>query len=125
MKLPRSLIGFLVTGLVATCIHVLVAAALLEWAQQGPVLANGLAFCAANAFSFYANSRWSFSQPASWRSLRRFFTVSGLGGAATLLIAAFAQSMWSNHWVGIGLVVLLVPPTTYLAHHFYTFVESA
>ena len=125
MKLPRSLVGFSITGLGATGIHVLVAGALLEWARLGPVLANGVAFCAANVFSFCVNSRWSFSQPLSWLSLRRFFIVSVLSGAATLAIAACAQAVGLHHWAGLALVVLLVPPMTYLAHRFYTFVETA
>lgn len=124
MTLPRSLVGFSVTGLGATGIHIAVAAALLEFWQQGPVLANGVAFCAANLFSFWANSRWSFSQRPTWQSMRRFFVVSACSGGATLLIAALAQSVWHNHWAGLALVVLLVPPTTYIAHRFYTFVET-
>ncbi len=42
-----------------------------------------------------------------------------------MLIAAIAQNIWNNHWIGIGLVVLLVPPATYLLHYFFTFSSRA
>ena len=49
MTPPRSLIGFGITGLCATALHILVAATLTETFAQSPVLANGVAFCAAQA----------------------------------------------------------------------------
>lgn len=124
MKPSRSLIRFGITGLGATGLHVLVAGALTEGLKQNPVLSNGVAFCVANAFSFIANARWSFAVRPTWRALSRFVAVSGFGIAATLLLAALAQRTGHSHWVGIALVVVVVPPASYLLHRFFTFRES-
>lgn len=124
MTPPRSLIRFGMTGLACTGLHVLVAATLTEALQQNPVLSNGVAFCVANIFSFFANARWSFGARPTWRALRRFLSVSGFGVAATLALAALAQHAWHSHWAGIALVVVVVPPASYLLHRFFTFRES-
>lgn len=124
MKLSRSLIHFGITGLGATGLHVVIAATLTEWLELNPVLSNGVAFCVANVFSFLVNARWSFASRPTYHSLSRFLVVSGFGGAATLLIAAMAQHTWHNHWAGIALVVVVVPPASYMLHRFFTFRES-
>lgn len=125
MKLPRSLVAFSAAGLCATGLHIVVAAALMQWALWQPAAANGVAFCVANAFSFVANSRWSFGTPMSWHSLRRFIAVSALGCGFTVLIATLGQVMALQRWASLALVVLLVPPASYLAHRFYTFIEPS
>ena len=44
-----------------------------------------------------------------------------LGLTLTVTLAAIADRAGFNYWVGIGLVVLCVPPVTYVLHRTWTY----
>ena len=117
----RQLRRFAVTGLLATGVHVAVAALLIELAQRSPPFANGAAFLVATAFSYAMNTLWSFSATPGARSLARFAVVSCVGWTLTVLLSALADRLGLHYLLGIGLVVTGVPPVTFLLHRYWTY----
>lgn len=112
---------FAVSGVGATIVHVLVAAALMWDVGTGPAIANGAAFLAANSVSYLANTYWSFSQTASGRNLSRFIVTSCIGIALSMLIAAATTALGGSDAASIAAVALLLPPITFALHHFWTY----
>jgi len=39
----------------------------------------------------------------------------------TTFVARTVEHLGGNHWVGIAAVVLIVPPTTFLLHRYWTY----
>ena len=115
------LLRFGFTGVLMTGVHVAFAAVLIEGFGHGAAVANGLAFAGATALSFVINTLWSFASRMDARRLLRFLTVSLVGCAVAMTVAGAAQAAGLGHWLGIGLVVLTVPPLTFLLHNFWTY----
>ena len=117
----RQLRRFAVTGLLATGVHVAVAALLIELAQRSPPFANGAAFLVATAFSYALNTLWSFEASPGARSLARFAVVSCVGWTLAVLLSTLAERLGLHYLLGIGLVVTGVPPVTFLLHRYWTY----
>ncbi len=115
------LMRFGVSGAISTAVHVIVAIALIELFGAGSVLANAVAFCTATPCSYLLNTLWSFSARVHRTSLARFLPVSVFGLLLTTLVARTVEHLGGNHWVGIAAVVLIVPPTTFLLHRYWTY----
>ena len=114
-------VRFGIGGLVATFVHVLLAYLLIvSWAADAAV-ANGLAFCGATWVSYRVNTRWSFSSHPTPRRLLRFLVVAALGSLMSALIGGTADRLGFPWWCGILLVVLCVPPLTFVAHRLWTY----
>ena len=116
----HRLFNFSVIGLVNTGIHLFIVVILVEYARASSVLANCAAFAVANAFSFYANSRWNYQAPLSHRRYSRFLTVSLAGLAVTAAVTGLASAMGFHYLVGTGLVFVCLPLLTFLAHERWT-----
>jgi len=112
---------FAVTGVLNTALHVAVAAALILLASASGALANGIAFITATVFSFFVNTYWSFAERFGLGRLARFVAVSCVGCVVTVVVAGAADSAGFGPWVGIGLVVMIVPGLTFLMHNFWTY----
>jgi putative flippase GtrA len=117
----RSLLRFSIVGLGMTALHVGVASLLITRAQWHPAAANSLAFVLANLCSFAANSLWSFNSRPQADNLMRFFAVSVLAWAVTTGLAAAVEGAGGPFWLGIALVVTVVPALSYLAHRHFSF----
>jgi putative flippase GtrA len=115
------LMRFGVSGVISTAVHVIVAITLIEVFGAGSVLANAVAFCAATPCSYLLNTLWSFSARVHRTSLARFVPVSIFGLLLTTFVARTVEHLGGNHWVGIAAVVLIVPPTTFLLHRYWTY----
>jgi putative flippase GtrA len=112
---------FAASGLLATAVHVTIATGFIRYVLPEPILANGLAFITATIFSYLANTLWSFSNPLTGANFVRFSLVSLVGLALTTLISGTAEHYRLHYIYGIGLVVCLVPPTTFVLHKFWTY----
>lgn len=112
---------FAVTGGLATLIHVAIAYSFLRAIAPIPILANGIAFVAATAFSYAINTTWTFTARHEPRSLLRFGAVALVGLLATAAISGGAELAGWSYWSGIALVVVCVPPLTFTLHALWTY----
>lgn len=119
--LPQQARRFAVSGLLATGLHVLIAVSFIRLILPSPMLANGVAFATATVFSYLINTLWSFSSRLHGKNLRRFVVVSALGCLLSVVVSGLAQHYGLPYGLGIVLVVLSVPPATFLLHSFWTY----
>lgn len=122
-RLPRRVLRFGISGVLVTALHVGLAVALITTVAAPPPTANGIAFLAATAFSYVINTSWSFSKPLHGQNFVRFVIVAAIGGGLAVMLSAMAHRLGLQYMVGIALVVLVVPPTTFLLHNFWTYRE--
>ncbi|MBN3783313.1 GtrA family protein [Burkholderia sp. Ac-20345] len=115
------LVRFGVSGLCSTAIHALVAAALFAQFDATLVTANAIAFLCATAFSYLANTLWSFSSTVRTRNVVRFLAVTLAGFVETLLLARAAEALDVSRGMSVVAIALLIPPTTYVLHRLWTY----
>jgi putative flippase GtrA len=94
---------------------------LIEYFGLSPVLANEIAYCLGFAVSYIAHTTWSFSSKLDTRSLLRFLAVTFFGFILTGLISAAVHYVGGSYWLGILLVVLIIPPVTFSLHSIWTY----
>ena len=117
----RRFISFGAVGALATAVHVAVASGLITAAGWPAGLANGAAFCVATVASYSINSRLTFRQAMSRRTLWRFIAVAAAGAGLSMAISGGAERLGLHYLVGIALVVVSLPPLTFLAHSRWTY----
>ncbi|MBN3750203.1 GtrA family protein [Burkholderia sp. Se-20373] len=115
------LVRFGVSGLGSTAIHTLVAAALFARFDATLVTANAIGFLCATAFSYLANTLWSFSSTVGTRNAMRFLAVTLAGFVETMLLARAAEALEVSRGMSIVAIALLVPPTTFALHRLWTY----
>ncbi|HHL4080359.1 GtrA family protein [Burkholderia sola] len=115
------LVRFGVSGLCSTAIHSLVAAALFTLLDATPVTANAVAFLCATAFSYLANTLWSFSSTVRTRNATRFLAVTLVGFVETMLLARAAEALDASRATSVVAIALLIPPTTFVLHRLWTY----
>lgn len=116
---------FLLSGVLATAVHFVVAAALIEQAQTEPALANAVAFTVATAFSYVINTLWSFSSVIDGRTLVRFVLVQLLGVGLAAGVSGTVDWFGLHYIIGIMCVPLFVTPVTYTLHRLWTYRRRA
>lgn len=116
----RQLLTFAIAGVFNTLIHLALVLTLVEGLHCHPVLANGAAFVVANLFSFWANSRWTFSTNLSFHRYARFLSVSLLGLCLTVAASALAQWLRWHYLFGVLLSFVCLPVLTFVAHRYWT-----
>ena len=72
-------------------------------------------------FSYIINTNWSFSNRMSISNLLRFLLVSIVGLCLTIFITSIARSQGIGYISATFLVVILVPPVTFLLHLYWTY----
>lgn len=119
---------FGVTGVANTGIHALVAVLCLEGfflgvpaLVVGPVVANGIAFVVAAAFSYVVNTLWSFSTQMSRRNLQRFLVVAVIGLFAAMALARLAELVGLPPLGSVVVVVGVMPFVNFALHAFWTY----
>ncbi|VWB06946.1 sugar translocase [Burkholderia aenigmatica] len=115
------LVRFGVSGFCSTAIHVLVAAAMFAWFDATLVTANAIAFLCATAFSYLANTLWSFASTVRTRNMVRFLAVTLVGFAETTLLARAAEALDVSRGMSIVAIALVIPPTTFVLHRLWTY----
>lgn len=121
LAVPMHLLCFGCVGVANTLIHGALLAWLVELWHWPIWAAHGLAFGAANVFSYIFNSRWTFKTELSWWAYGRFLLSSLLSLVFTLLISWCAQMYGLNYKEGFVLVVVLVPMFSFLLIKFWAF----
>lgn len=121
MRLPASVPRFGLVGIAATLIHLTVAVGLIEGGHVHPGIANGIAFVAANLVSYVVNTRWSFNARIGLDTWSRYIGVSLAAWMLTVAIAWGVDISGGHYLVGIGVIVILVPVLTFVAHRKITY----
>lgn len=116
-----QVLRFGVVGVFVTMLHVLVSMGLILIANVPPIGANGIAFVTATMASYVGNTRWSFGKALRQHSLMRFTSVSLIGLAVTLGLATVAEAAGLPYYLGIAIVVLVVPGLSFFLHRFWTY----
>ena len=111
-------------GIINTLIHIAITVVLVEIYQVNPVAANCFAFINANMFSYWANSRWSFSSDMSTQRFFKFFAVSIMGLLLTAGVTSVAQYYGLHYLIGMAVLFCLLPLVTFLSHRYWTFAEN-
>jgi len=124
LTLASPPVRFCITGVFNTALHYVVAMGFLLFIMDSPAIANGVAFTVATTFSCVINTLWSFSRRLEGRTLLRFGLVAILGCLMSMAVAELAALAGAPSWFGIGCVVLVVTPTTYLLHRNWTYREA-
>lgn len=112
---------FGLSGLCSTALHVLVASAMYALFDATQVFTNAVAFVCATAFSYLANTLWSFSSTVQSRNLVRYLTVALAGFAETMLLARAAELLDVPRGWAIVAIALLIPPTMFVMHRVWTY----
>ncbi|RQT40201.1 GtrA family protein [Burkholderia contaminans] len=115
------LIRFGVSGVGSTALHALIAAAMFALFDATPVSANAVAFACSTAFSYLANTLWSFSSPVTWGNFARFLAVAMAGLGTTMMLAHGTETLGLARAWSIAAVVLCVPPVTFVLHRLWTY----
>lgn len=121
MRLATSVPRFALVGIVATLIHLTVAVGVIETLEWHPGIANGIAFIAANIFSYAANTRWSFEAKFSTGSWYRFISVSIFAWLLTVTISWIVAAAGGSYLLGILLVITIIPVLSYIGHRNFTY----
>jgi putative flippase GtrA len=117
----RQLALFLCFGLVATAVHVVIAAYLIGAHMMAPALGNGIAFVFANLFSYFGQSAYVFQQRPTTVQYRRFLCVSLVGLALVAAISAGFEMVGVHYFAGIAAVIVILPFFTFALHSLWTF----
>jgi putative flippase GtrA len=112
---------FVISGLLATGLHAVVATTLISKFLILSPISNGIAFLIASIFSYILNTIWSFSQKISGKIFYRFVLISTLGGILSVIISSYSVYLELHYSIGIITVVLTVPPITFGLHYLWTF----
>ncbi len=118
----REPLSFGAVGIAATLTHVLIAWAMIEAAGANPYLANLLGAAGAFGVSLIGNARLTFrTNRAFGSSARRYALVSLFSLMVSSLILALVERAGLALWVYLLLVVLVVPPATFLLAKLWAF----
>ena len=120
----REVLVFGVIGIINTFFYSATVIAIVEGKFASPILANLVGFGAANTFSFFANSFFTFQRPPSWKLYKKFFLVSLLSLALTISLASLAEMMKWHYLIGLILVILFGPILTFALHKVYAFRQT-
>ncbi|UIF86866.1 GtrA family protein [Cupriavidus sp. UYPR2.512] len=117
----RRFTRFAVSGATSTGVHVAITATLVTTLATSPVTANCVAFLCATACSYLLNTLWSFSSRPHCGNFVRFLSVSFLGMMLTISISWTVQRLGATYWIGLAWILLLVPPSTFALHRWWTY----
>ncbi|MDA0110558.1 GtrA family protein [Vibrio mediterranei] len=119
--LQYRIVRFILTGGMATAIHIAVAFLFLHFIQDNVLYANVCGFTIAFFFSYFAQTLIVFKNKVNWGNAVRFFTVQ----FASLMVAQSISALFSdvNSYIRVLIVVVILPIITYLVHKIWTFSE--
>lgn len=119
--LQYRIVRFILTGGMATAIHIAVAFLFLHFIQDNVLYANICGFTIAFFFSYFAQTLIVFQRKVNWGNAIRFFAVQ----FASLLAAQGISELFSsvNSYARVLIVVVILPIITYVVHKVWTFSE--
>ena len=121
MKSYKKINRFLITGILVTSVHAVIAVILIHNMILKPPLANGVAFILATVTSCVINTRWSFSSKLSHHVIFKFCTVSIIGLLISVSVAWVAQELGVSYLFGIFFIAIISPAITFILHNFWTY----
>lgn len=116
-----SVIRFICNGLVATGIHTLVVYLCIKYYYLDIGLVNVLAFLTATAYSYLANTRWTFNASCSFRVAYRYLIVTGMMSIVTYLLARACEAAGLSWGYGVALIVMITPILSWKLHKNWTY----
>jgi putative flippase GtrA len=119
--LLQRVLRFGVTGCLATALHILIAFAWMQLERPSASAANAVAYGTATVFTYFTHTLWSFSAQIKTQSLLKFLTVTLAGLAISAGLAGYVDWLGYPYGYGIALVVCVIPPLNFVAHHFWTY----
>lgn len=119
--LQYRIIRFILTGGMATTIHIAVAFLFLHFVQDNVLYANISGFTIAFCFSYFAQTLLVFKRKINWNNAIKFFSVQ----FASLIAAQGISELFSdvNSYARVLIVVVILPFITYIVHKVWTFSE--
>ena len=112
---------FGITGLLTTILHTVIAYFVYNFIIQISAVANGVGFTCSTLFSYLVNAKWSFNSPITRKNMKRYIIVCLGGFLITLTISMISDYMKYSYLLSIAMVVVVVPPLSFLFHNFWTF----
>lgn len=118
----RQIASFGTVGICATLLHIAVASALIELAGLNGFLANASGAAAAFCVSYLGNARMTFASQRSISSgAMRYAVVTLASLLLTSAILALTQRAGLSTLFYALIVLMVVPPTTFLLAKFWAF----
>lgn len=122
VRLLRQIASFGAVGICATLVHVGLAWWLIERAAMGEFAANACGAAAAFGVSYLGNARITFlSERGLWEGAARYLAVTLTSLALTSAILAVTQMAGWPIYAYALIVVLTVPPATFVLAKFWAF----
>lgn len=113
-------------GLVGTLIHVGTVVVLVELLKLNPLFSSCIAFTLALIVSYILNRKWTFEmQHHNMIIFAKYLIVSLIGLGLNMLImyiTVYVLKWW--YFVGLTLVVIIVPISNFFLNLLYTFNEK-
>ena len=111
---------FLLVGVAATVVHVLVYAGAVEYLALRPLVANALRFAVAVQVSFFGHRRWTFRAASGSRG--RFWAVAILGFAVnSLFVRLVTVNLGLAYYWAIPLIGGVTPVLTFTLSKLWAF----
>lgn len=112
-------IRYILTGGIATAVHIAVAFTVLRFIADHVFLANVCGFTLAFIFSYLMQTLFVFRHQLKVKNALRFFSVQfGALLASQLISELFSDT---NSYLRVLMVVVILPVITYIIHKLWTF----
>ena len=116
---------FAVIGMVNTLVHASLVIVQVEYLFINQIVANAVAFVAANISSYFMNARWTFNVTPSRAGYMRFFSASVGSFLLVISFSSIAEVMGWHYLVGLFLITGVVPFITFVAYKYWVFPANA
>jgi len=118
-----SALRFLITGGLATIVHVGLFSALLRFTALSPPVATVISFLCALTLSYRLHHSWTFKVQGQHRKFFfRFVLIACTGSALNYTIMSLATGTLGWHpLAGLALVVAVVAPGSFAANRWWGF----
>jgi putative flippase GtrA len=125
--LGLQFIRFASVGTVATGVHVVLFAVLIELLQISALVANLAAFGAALLASFVGHCRWTFRlRNRRWPALGRFTVIAVLGlGLNSAIAYGIGDRLGWHYAYALAAMVTVTPVALFLLSRCWAFAERA
>lgn len=106
-------------GGLSTLIHITMAFLYIYLVNDSIIVSNIIGFLCAFGFSYLLQSKLVFQHTISYKKALKYFLVQSLALSLSIGISNFAPL--SNAYLGVILVVIMLPVITYFIHKTWTF----
>lgn len=120
--LAKEIVRFIISGALATSIHIIIAFLWLHFINLNTFIANFCGFSCAFGVSYICQSLWVFKHKIAFFSCIKFFLVQ----LSALVVSQLLTEMLTNYspYIKVLLVVITLPAITFIINKFWTFKSS-